>query len=210
MSKAPDETPVVSLILAAGKGSRMGMEKGLILIGQWTLAERISRMYEAAGLSNCIVVVAPDSRLPSRMASRKLTFLENPDPSRGPISSIWTALDVLPAQCEALILHPVDVPVFDARVVDSLIAAFRAGRGSLIIPTHGGRRGHPILMSRRCFPLLRQAPLDVGARYVHRKLAHRIHNVAVHCRWVTHNLNTPVQLAEFRRAFTSGDHSHVQ
>src|SRR5258708_16043734 len=58
------------------------------------------------------------------------------------------------------------MPQVDASLLNRLIAAFDPDRGALIVmPTVEGKRGNPVLWSRRFFPDLMAIEGDVGARH---------------------------------------------
>ena len=60
-----------------------------------------------------------------------------------------------------------DMPGVDAAVVDRLIAAFDPAGGTLIVvPTHDGKRGNPVLWSRRLFADLAAVAGDTGGRHL--------------------------------------------
>ena len=59
------------------------------------------------------------------------------------------------------------MPAVDAAVVDRLIAAFDPGGGTLIVvPTFEGKRGNPVLWSRRLFADLMTVAGDTGGRHL--------------------------------------------
>ena len=59
------------------------------------------------------------------------------------------------------------MPQVSAKLIDRLIAAFDPERGALVvIPTILGKRGNPVLWSRRFFPELIALEGDVGARHL--------------------------------------------
>jgi molybdenum cofactor cytidylyltransferase len=47
-----------------------------------------------------------------------------------------------------------------------LLQAFWRSKKKIIIPVHGGGRGHPVIFASELFPDLRLAPPGVGARAV--------------------------------------------
>ncbi len=60
-----------------------------------------------------------------------------------------------------------DMPQVDASLIDRLIGAFDPDRGALVIvPTFEGKRGNPVLWSRRFFPDLMAIEGDIGARHL--------------------------------------------
>jgi molybdenum cofactor cytidylyltransferase len=59
------------------------------------------------------------------------------------------------------------MPHVDADLIDRLIAAFDPERGALVVvPTIAGKRGNPVVWSRRFFADLASLDGDVGARHL--------------------------------------------
>ena len=57
------------------------------------------------------------------------------------------------------------MPEIDAELIDRLIAAFDPGSGrSIVVPTHNGKRGNPVLWASSFFPAMAALEGDVGAR----------------------------------------------
>jgi molybdenum cofactor cytidylyltransferase len=96
--------------------------------------------------------------------------LRNPDYRLGQLSSLQVALRFLEDHnTEAVLVCLVDHPAMTKPVVRTLLQRFRATAAPILIPTHQGRRGHPVLFSRRVFQELLEAPLQEGARFVVRR-----------------------------------------
>ncbi|MBN9026259.1 MAG: NTP transferase domain-containing protein, partial [Rhizobiales bacterium] len=58
-----------------------------------------------------------------------------------------------------------DMPGITGAILDRLISAFDpAAPECIVVPTHGGRRGNPVLWSRSFFPALQAIEGDIGAR----------------------------------------------
>ena len=82
------------------------------------------------------------------------------------LTSVWAGLDAAEALgAEAVLLHPVDNPFVAPATIDAVVAALNRG-AEIAVPSHEGRRGHPAGFARSCWPALRAAPLDGGARTV--------------------------------------------
>jgi molybdenum cofactor cytidylyltransferase len=86
----------------------------------------------------------------------------NPDPSRGMFSSIQAGL--LAADGDPVLVLPADMPFVSAATIAAVLAAStQAPR--IVVPVHGGRRGHPV-----AFPaslreaLLREPPTSTLKR----------------------------------------------
>ncbi len=52
------------------------------------------------------------------------------------------------------------MPRFRAPLIDKLIAAFDPGGRALVVPTIDGKRGNPVLWSRRFFPVMRSRAMS--------------------------------------------------
>jgi molybdenum cofactor cytidylyltransferase len=60
-----------------------------------------------------------------------------------------------------------DMPQVDAALIDRLVAAFDPEKGALVaVPTIAGKRGNPVVWSRRFFADLAKLDGDVGARHL--------------------------------------------
>jgi molybdenum cofactor cytidylyltransferase len=152
----------------------MGREKALLCLHGRTFLELLLARFMSVGVSPILVVLgrAAQEILSVVKLSPARTVI-NPDPSRGPISSIQAGILALrPAEVEALFVAPVDTP----RVREStLVKMMEALPGHpLVVPLFGGRRGHPALFSACLFPALLSAPQTQGARAVVHATSDRI------------------------------------
>src|SRR4051812_33018346 len=159
-------------VLAAGESSRMGSPKALLHDpdGRAFIA-RIVRTLMAAGLTDVLVVTgAQHHAIAAALAEDgvrdAVRLVQNPDPSRGQLSSIWTALDACASDVDALLMTLVDVPMITSATVRAVFGTWLSTRAPIVRPIVDGRRGHPVIFDRRLFDELRAAPLDAGARTV--------------------------------------------
>src|SRR5205807_1894831 len=73
----------------------------------------------------------------------------------------------VPTEADGAVVCLGDMPRIDASLINRLIAAFDPNRGALVVvPTFEGKRGNPVLWSRRFFPDLMAIEGDVGARHL--------------------------------------------
>lgn len=142
---------IVAVVLAAGAGRRMGRgPKALLRIGGATFLERIVETCVAAGVARVVAVLAESVEAPSSVAVAR-----NPRPERGMISSIRVGLESEAARGAAgALIWPVDCPRVPVAVVRAIVARFEETGAPLVIPRHGGRRGHPAIFAARLFPEL--------------------------------------------------------
>ena len=91
--------------------------------------------------------------------------MHNPNFADGLSTSVKTGLAAVPAEADGAIVCLGDMPQVRAPLIDKLIAAFDPERGALVVmPTIDGKRGNPVVWSRRFFPELMALEGDVGAR----------------------------------------------
>ena len=136
MAGPPAETPVV--VLAAGRSSRLGEPKGLVMVEGRTW---IDRQLEALGRRRAVLVLGHDRDcyLPVVLAlGRPVDLVTNPDPDRGPFSSLQEGLAAVDPGSPAFVL-PVDVPAPGKAVWAALEAAL--GPAEAAVPVHEGKGG---------------------------------------------------------------------
>ena len=93
-----------------------------------------------------------------------------------------------------------DMPLVDAQLLDRLIAAFAPDRGMLIaVPVSDGRRGNPVLWSRRFFGELMSLEGDVGGCHLLARHAEAVAEVSVDAQGAFFDIDTPQALAAVQR-----------
>src|SRR5262249_58119731 len=97
-----------------------------------------------------------------------------------------------------------DMPQVDAGLIDRLIAAFDPDRGALIaMPTVEGKRGNPVLWSRRFFPDLMGIEGDVGARHFIGRYGEAVVEVPLEGKAALVDVDTPEALVGVKAAIES-------
>lgn len=132
---------IAAIILAAGDSRRMGSPKALLAFRGETFAGRLARIFSKF----CDPVILVAGRHAAAIGARvSVRTVINPDPDRGQLSSLQTALAELPADLEAFLFIPVDCPAIEESTVRTLISEIRAARAPFVIPRYRGKRGHPV------------------------------------------------------------------
>ena len=68
-------------------------------------------------------------------------------------TSLKAGVVALPDDVDGALVLLADMPRVDATLIDKLIGAFDPARGALVVvPTFEGKRGNPVLWSRRFSP----------------------------------------------------------
>src|SRR5262249_6268066 len=153
---------------AAGRSTRMGGPNKLLAEIAGRPLVRIAVEETLASRAKPVIVVVGHQRaeVEKALAGLPVHLVHNPDFAQGLGTSLRAGVAALPADADGAIICLGDMPQVDASLIDRLIAAFDPDRGALIVmPTVEGRRGNPVLWSRRFFAELMAIEGDVGARH---------------------------------------------
>lgn len=161
---------IPAVVPAAGRSGRMGTAKALLKADDGTFLATILSSLRGGGADPVLVVVRDqEGAIAKEARAHGATVVRNPDPSRGPVSSLQAGLQVLSREAPGVLFAPVDHPLFSPVTVRALIQAFAEARAPLVVPSFDGWRGHPVLFSRAIFPELMERDLPEGARTVIRR-----------------------------------------
>lgn len=150
---------IAGLLLAAGKGSRLGRPKALVEIGGRRLVDRGVGLLRAGGCEPVVVVLGA-----AEVGVLDAVVVTNPAWPTGMGSSLRAGLAALPDDVTAAVVALVDQPEVGADAVRRVVSAYRAGAVAAVA-TYGGQRGNPVLLARSVWPeVVRLAVGDVGAR----------------------------------------------
>ncbi len=144
----------------------MGSPKALLDYRGETFAGRLIRMLSRY-CDPVMVVTGRDSEAIRAGVAEKARFVVNPDPDRGQLSSLQTALAELPAEAEGFLFIPVDCPTVEERTVATLLGKLPGAK--IVIPRYAGRRGHPVCVARSLAPEFLERPASDETRAVIQK-----------------------------------------
>src|SRR4249919_3940130 len=204
----PHPKRIAAVVLAAGRSTRMrGPNKLLAEIARRPLV-RIVAEEALASRADPVIVVAGHQRaeVEEALAGLRVRIVHNPDFAEGLGTSLRAGIAAVPADSDAAIACLGDMPRVDAALMNRLIAAFDPDRGALVVvPTFEGKRGNPVLRSRRFFPDLMAIEGDVGARYLIGRYSEAVVEVPLEGKAALVDVDTPEALvgvrAEIERAF---------
>ena len=192
---------VAGIVLAAGEGSRIGQPKALLETGATgeSFAGRACEVLRAGGVERIVVVTAPGLVEPVKGLVREAEVVANPDPARGQLSSLQTALGVLAsADVEAVVVLPVDVPLVGGSTVRALIETWRRLRPAVVRPSRGATHGHPVVFDWRVLGELAALPAGPGAKALVRRHATDAGDVQIDDEGAFRDIDTE---EDYRRAF---------
>lgn len=171
---------ILGILLAAGRGRRIGAPKALLTLRGETFHERATGAFRGAGREVVVVTNAEVERtLPKRRPGEHRVLNLDPDHPGGMFGSIRLGVEAaLALGASGAVLLPVDLPLVTA--LDIRAIAVQLGLGaSLVVATHEGRRGHPIGVGRDVMDEILKAPPDSTLRDIVRLDPARVVEVPV-------------------------------
>jgi len=177
-------------VLAAGEARRFGGPKLAMPFGESTVIGCVASALAGAGLDPIIVVVGGNrAEIEPALASSPVRIVENPDPGGGMLSSVQIGVAAMPREAGRFVIALADQPRIRPEEITRLLEVWQGqavgrrlreacvggvheprpqGRG-IALPTHGGKRGHPIVFDAR----YREEILSLGPEATLRDVIHR-------------------------------------
>ena len=139
-----------ALITAAGMSSRMGSFKPMLNIGSLSVAQRVIATFRQAGIDRIVMITGYNAPiLEHHLSTEGIIFLRNEDYANTHMfDSVRIGLEYLKDKCDAVLMTPVDIPLFTAKTVAALIESGE----KLACPYCEGKTGHPILIHTSLIP----------------------------------------------------------
>lgn len=193
---------VAAIVLAAGRSTRMGGPNKLLAELSGKPLVRIVVEQALASKASPVIVVTghQGTEVAKALDGLDVTLRSNPHFAEGLATSVKAGIAAVPDESDGAIVCLGDMPLVDARLIDRMVDAFAPDHGSLIVvPVAEGRRGNPVLWSRRFFPELLALDGDIGARHLIAQHAEAVAEVEVDGKSAFLDIDTPDMLAEARR-----------
>ncbi len=133
---------IVAILLAAGRGERLGIDKALVPLPHEPIARVVAARCREAGCDDIVIVrqtgAAP---LPANVPARRVEV-----DSGEMIESLRGALRELAADPpHGVLVFPIDYAMVGTDVVARLLGVLRGGAGdAVVLPICRGRPGHPV------------------------------------------------------------------
>jgi CTP:molybdopterin cytidylyltransferase MocA len=188
-----------AIVLAAGRGTRLGGPKALLRVRGVPLIVQHLRRLRELGCARMVFVV------PDALAAEATAVLADPaalvvgvdtSSQAESLQRGLRALDAALASDACLLITPVDLVPPRLDTLRALAAAMDAG-ASAVAPSHAGRHGHPLLVRRRL--LDEYTNDDEPLPPLNRVVAERRHFVEVDDAAVLADLDEPADVARVER-----------
>jgi molybdenum cofactor cytidylyltransferase len=164
----PRRAPVAALVLAAGQSTRMAPYNKLLIAdrtGKPMIARAVDNVLSSQARPVLVVTGHRGADIRAARAGRPVTFVDAPDYAAGLSASLKAGIAALPAEVAAVLVCLGDMPLVTGRVLDRILAAYDPDEGrAIVLPTHQGRAGNPVLWDRAFFAEILSLTGDAGAR----------------------------------------------
>lgn len=198
------QNKIVALILAAGLSSRMGEFKPLLPINGATVIESAVNCFRQAGISDIRVVVGHQAeQLMPVLQSLGVRPVLNENFASGMFSSIMAGLQTFASAADGFFLLPGDMPLVKSCTLEKLMKAYFRTNCPIIYPTFLGRRGHPPLISHKCFQTLLSWQGPENLRLLLQQFEQDAYHVPVMDQAILLDMDTPVDYEKLLRSTLS-------
>jgi molybdenum cofactor cytidylyltransferase len=207
------ECAVAAVVLAAGQGRRFrpdggGAPKQLALVAGRPMLVAVLDVLDQSRVRDVIVVVNP--RVRDELArlcppGPRRHFVVNDRPDSEMIESVQMGLRAARERSPGVagcLVCPGDHPCLTRQDVDRCIAAFESAADRIVVATHAGRRGHPIVIPADLCGLVEAWPATRRLNELRELYADRVLPVEADAGALI-DVDTPEDLAEaeaFRRS----------
>ncbi len=160
---------IAAIVLAAGRSTRMGGANKLLAEINGRPLVRIAAEGAFASQARPVIVVTGHQRerVEAALKGLDVRLAHNPEFAKGLSTSLKAGIAEVPPDVDGAIVCLGDMPQVSAQLIDLLLAAFDPEKGALVVvPTINGKRGNPVVWSRRFFPELTALDGDIGARHL--------------------------------------------
>jgi molybdenum cofactor cytidylyltransferase len=200
--EAEEQRRIGAVVLAAGESRRMGATNKLLAEVNGQPLVRIAAAAALASRADPVIVVTGFDReaVAAALKGLEVTLVHAPDFATGMSATLRRGLAALPGDVAGAVICLADMPGVGAAEIDRLIAAFASEEERAIcVSSYHGKRGNPVLWSRRFFDEMAALSGAVGARPLLRRYAELVHEVAMESPAVVVDVDTPEDLAAVLR-----------
>jgi molybdenum cofactor cytidylyltransferase len=190
MSVTRPTVTVAAIVPAAGTSGRMGELKQLLSVDGRPMLLSVVNVLKAGG-ANAITVVV-NAELRSRLLATLppgVNLALNADPGSQMIDSVRIGLDTTSSPAGYLVC-PCDAAGITAADVRRCIDAFAQSPARIIIATHAGRRGHPMIFPASLAEVVRSEECDGGLNRLARNRPQLVLEVECDAPGTVANINT--------------------
>jgi molybdenum cofactor cytidylyltransferase len=198
---APARPKVGALVLAGGRGTRMGGPNKLVaeVAGKPLVRHAVEAALASKARPVVVVTGHEADKVAKALAGLEVTLVHNPAYAEGLSTSLKAGLARLGDDVDGALVLLGDMPRVSSGLLDKLIGSFDPAGGALaVVPVRDTHRGNPVLFSKLFFPELQTLTGDVGARGLLGSHGEAVVEVPVADEAAFFDVDTPEALAAVR------------
>ena len=183
-----------ALIVAAGMSRRMGEFKPMLSIGSISVAQRVVATLSQAGVNKIVMVTGYNATMLERhLSGNGIIFLRNEAyETTQMFDSVKIGLRYLQDKCDKILFTPVDVPLFTAKTVNTILDSGAA----LAAPMCEGKQGHPILIANELIPEILNDCGEMGLKGAMDRCSVPLERIEVEDFGTIHDADTPEDFSQ--------------
>jgi len=183
---------VAAIVLAAGESQRFGQPKQLLPVGDKTMIQHVVDVVLDSPLEQVMVVLgcrAPE--IGASIAGRPVLVVVNQEWKSGLSSSVRAGLSAVEPEVGATLFVLADQPGVTTEVIAKIIERYRQICAPIVVPTHHGQRGNPVLFDRSLFAELMKVKGDQGGRRLIAKHEDELEEIEMETGAILTDIDTP-------------------
>jgi molybdenum cofactor cytidylyltransferase len=185
---------VAAIILAAGRGSRIGTPKLKLVSDNEFFVNIIVKKLLSSGVKRIICVIHPDDYDWALENVSSVELVLNKETDKGMLFSVVLGIKKL-ADEEGVILYPVDHPRVEEETMKLILETFGKYPHKIIKPLYENRTGHPVIIPRDAADKINFVNQDKGLSETLRDVCNDIETVKVSDGGILKNINTAEDLS---------------
>ncbi|NLV04731.1 nucleotidyltransferase family protein [Haloarcula rubripromontorii] len=161
------QTEVGGVILAAGRSTRYEPGNKLLATADGTAVVRqVAETASQSPMSDVVAVLGYEGKaVAAALDGLSLSLRHNSDYATGQSTSVRHGVEFArSAGWDAVLFLLGDMPFVRVETIETLIETYRTGSATIVVPTHDGRRGNPVLFDSCHFDALASVSGDRGGR----------------------------------------------
>ena len=194
------------VLLAAGGSVRMGRSKIALELQGKTLLENALLPIRQAGIKDVVVVLSEENEGLKDLVPPGYRIVVNRRSREGISTSLKAGLAAVDPRSQGVLFALGDQPFVGTEVYEKLMDYHRRNLPLLTWPTHGGKRGNPVMFDRRLWPHLMRTEGDEGGKQIITATPEaEIGRVEIEGAGVLIDIDTPEEYDKYRTKESSGN-----
>ena len=189
-----------AVVVAGGRSSRMKAFKPMLPLGDSTVIRTLLSTLRSGGVSRIVVVTGRESeKLTAHIADMGVETVHNADyATTDMFCSACLGFRRLADDCDLIFFTPGDVPLFAADTLREMLERQAAAPVDILTPVCNGKKGHPVLISRRVIPALLAFRGDGGLKAAIRGFGGSKDTVSIPDKGILLDADTPADYQRLR------------